>query len=150
MRFGRIEAYVLSRSLLSVGVALAVITAVIILVQFVELSRSVGVRAEVSVAQLFGLTALGTPSLVLVLLPFIFLFGSMAAYVSLNRRSELVAMRAAGVSAWRFILPTAAAAAFVGVISVTMLNPLAAASNARFGLERRTSGCDRATNAVRS
>lgn len=136
MRFGRIEAYVLSRSLLSVGVALAVITAVIILVQFVELSRSVGVRAEVSVAELFALTALGTPSLVLVLLPFVFLFGCMAAYVSLNRRSELVAMRAAGVSAWRFILPTAAAAAVIGALSVTLLNPLAAASNARFGVER--------------
>lgn len=136
MRFGRIEAYVLGRSLFSVGVALAVISAVILLVQFVELSRSVGVRAEVSVSQLFGLTALGMPSLILVLLPFVFLFGCMSAYVSLNRRSELVAMRAAGVSAWRFILPTAAAAAVVGVITVTLLNPLAAASNARFASER--------------
>ncbi len=136
MRFGRIEAYVLSRNLFSVSVALAVITAVIILVQFVELSRSVGVRAEISVAGLFGLTLLSIPSLVLVLLPFIFLFGCMAAYVSLNRRSELVAMRAAGVSAWRFILPTAAAAAMIGALSVTLLNPLAAAANAQFGLER--------------
>ncbi|MFZ5730978.1 MAG: LPS export ABC transporter permease LptG [Phenylobacterium sp. RIFCSPHIGHO2_01_FULL_70_10] len=136
MRFGRLEAYVLSRSFFNIGVALAVIATVVVLVQFVDLSRSVGVRADVSVGQLFGLTALRAPSLMLVLLPFVFLFGGMAAYVSLNRRSELVAMRAAGVSAWRFILPTAIAAAFVGVIAVTLLNPLAAASNARFELER--------------
>ena len=136
MRFGRIEAYVLSRTMINVGVALAVIATVIVLVQFVDLSRSVGVRADVSVSELFGLTALRTPALLLVLLPFVFLFGGMSAYVGMNRRSELVAMRAAGVSAWRFILPTALAAGFVGVIAVTILNPLAAASNARFEVRR--------------
>ena len=65
MRFGRLEAYVLSRSFFNIGVALAVIATVVVLVQFVDLSRSVGVRADVSVGQLFGLTALRAPSLML-------------------------------------------------------------------------------------
>jgi len=52
--------------------------------------------------------------------------------VGLNRKSELVAMRAAGVSAWRFILPFAGAAFVVGVLAVTVLNPLAAAMNSQF------------------
>jgi len=133
---GRIERYVLSRTLVSVAGALAVIGSVILLVQFVDLSRSVGVRADVTVAQLFGLTLLRAPGLLLVLLPFVFLFGGIAAFVGLNRKSELVAMRAAGVSAWRFILPSALAAFAIGVLTITALNPLAALLNARFEADR--------------
>jgi lipopolysaccharide export system permease protein len=133
---GRIERYVLWRTLSGVGAALAVISAVILLVQFVDLSRSVGVRADVGAGQIFGLTLLRAPSVIQVLLPFVFLFGGIGAFVGLNRRSELVAMRAAGVSAWRFILPSAAAAFFVGVLTVAMLNPIAAALNARFEADR--------------
>jgi lipopolysaccharide export system permease protein len=44
----RLEAYVLARTLGAVGAALALISAVILLVQFVALSRSIGVRADVS------------------------------------------------------------------------------------------------------
>jgi len=66
------------------------------------------------------------------LAPFVFLFGAMGAFVTLNRRSELVAMRAAGVSAWRFILPAAAAAFAIGVLAITALNPLAAQLNDQF------------------
>jgi lipopolysaccharide export system permease protein len=109
---------------------------VIVLIQFVDLSRQVGVRTEVGPAELFELTLLRAPSLIQILLPFVFLFGVIAAYVGLNRRSELVAMRAAGVSAWRFILPAGAAAFVAGVLAVVALNPLAAAMNARFELER--------------
>jgi lipopolysaccharide export system permease protein len=75
---------------------------------------------------------LQSPSIILLLLPFIFLFGTMAAFVTLNRRSELIAMRAAGVSAWRFIFPAAGAAFLLGVLDVMALNPLAAALNGRY------------------
>jgi lipopolysaccharide export system permease protein len=133
---GRLERYVLARTLGGVGSALAVITAVILLVQFVDLSRQVGVRAEVGPGELFWLTLLRSPSLIQILLPFVFLFGVIAAFVGLNRKSELVAMRAAGVSAWRFIGPAGLAAFVAGVLTVVALNPLAAALNARFELER--------------
>jgi lipopolysaccharide export system permease protein len=136
MRVGRIERYVLARMLASTAAAMAVITAVIALVQFVDLSRTVGVRADAGIGQLFWLTLLRCPAIILVLAPFIFLFGGIGAYVGLNRTSELVAMRAAGVSAWRFILPSAAAAFVIGVITITVANPLAAALNARYESER--------------
>ena len=133
---GRLERYVLVRTLGGVGAALAVISAVIILVQFVDLSRQVGVRADVGAAQVFGLTLLRAPSVIQILLPFVFLFGGISAYVGLNRRSELVAMRAAGISAWRFILPSALAALVAGALTVAVLNPLAASLNARFENDR--------------
>ena len=126
-----IERYVLARTLTAVAGALAVIASIIILIGVVELSRDVGVRAEVSFFQIFGLTLLRAPALILQLLPFVFLFGVLAAFVSLNRRSELIAMRAAGVSAWRFVFPAAGAAALIGVLTVTALGPLATLMNAR-------------------
>ncbi len=133
---GRLERYVLLRTFAGVGAALAVIASVILLVQFVDLSRSVGVRADVGVAQLFGLTLLKAPALILLLLPFVFLAGGISAYVGLNRSSELVAMRAAGISAWRFILPSALAALVVGIIAVVAFNPLASMLSARFESDR--------------
>jgi lipopolysaccharide export system permease protein len=133
---GRIENYVLTRTLAGFAAALTVIGAVIMLVQFVDLSRSVGVRADVGVAQLFWLTLLNSPALILLLLPFVFLFGGIGAYVGMNRASELVAMRAAGVSAWRFIMPSAMTAFIIGVVAVAVLNPMAAALSARFEAER--------------
>lgn len=133
---GRLERYVLGRVLGSVGAALAVISAVILLVEFVDLSRSVGIRTDIGVGQIFWLSILRAPSLALILLPFVFLFGGMGAYVGLNRRSELVAMRAAGVSAWRFILPAAMAAFVIGLAAVAFLNPIASALSARFEVER--------------
>ncbi len=45
-------------------------------------------------------------------------------------------MRAAGVSAWRFIFPAAGAAVALGVLTVTVFNPLASVMNAQFERER--------------
>jgi lipopolysaccharide export system permease protein len=129
---GRLEGYILTRTLAAVGAALAVISAVIMLIDLVELSRNLGSRADVGFARLVGLTFLKSPSVILLLLPFVFLFGTLAAYVILNRRSELIALRAAGVSAWRFILPATAAAFICGVLTITVLNPIAAQLNSSF------------------
>ncbi len=136
LRLTRIETYVLGYSLLAVLAALSVLTTVIALVDFVELSRTVGGRVEVGYGEVLRLTALNTPSVILVLLPFAFLFGVLGAFVDLNRKSELVAMRAAGISAWRFILPAAGAAFVIGILTVALFNPLASTMNAQFERER--------------
>jgi lipopolysaccharide export system permease protein len=132
----RIERYVLLRTLTGAGAALAVISAVILLEQFVDLSRSIGGRADVSAADIFGLTLLKSPAVIQILLPFVFLGGGIAAYVGMNRRSELIAMRASGVSAWRFIMPSAVAAFIVGIFAVLAVSPVSAALSARFEADR--------------
>ena len=127
----RLERYVLARTLSSVGVALLVITSIIVLIDVVELGRNLG-AAELSVVDLMGLTLLRSPLIILQVLPFVFLFGVLAAFTSLNRKSELIAMRAAGVSAWRFIMPAALAAFLIGGLVVAAVNPLATSLNRRF------------------
>jgi lipopolysaccharide export system permease protein len=129
---GRLQTYVLTRTLAGLAAALIVIASVVLLIIFVELSRAYGGRSDVGFPRLVELMLLQAPAVILLLLPFIFLFGTMGAFVTMNRRSELVAMRAAGVSAWRFILPAAGAAFALGVLDVAVLNPLAADLNGHY------------------
>jgi lipopolysaccharide export system permease protein len=58
------------------------------------------------------------------------------AIIGLNRSSELVAMRAAGVSAWRFLAPSALVGLLLGVAAVTMLNPLGSRLYQEFEAEK--------------
>ena len=132
MMLSRIQVYVLWRTLTSILVAFLVITAVELLVDFVSVSRDVGARVDITPAQVLGLTLMKAPSVLLILLPFVFLFGTLAAFVGLNRRSELIAMRAAGISAWRFIFPAAAAAFVCGIVATTAFNPAASVLNLRY------------------
>ncbi len=141
LRLGRIERYVLVQQARSLGIALGVIAALIMLIDFVEVSRGVGSDVDLSGVRILGLMLLKSPQVIIQLLPFVFLFGTLAAFVGLNRRSELIAMRAAGVSAWRFVLPAAGAALAFGVITVAALGPLAASADGLFQRERaRLSG----------
>jgi lipopolysaccharide export system permease protein len=137
-RLGRIERYVTRQSLIAVGGALSVIIAIVMLIDFVDISRTVGARVDMSMLQIVALTLLKSPSVVLLLLPFAFLFGVLTAFVSLNRRSELIALRASGVSAWRFIFPAATAAFLLGIATISALNPIAAWLNSEY--ERETAG----------
>lgn len=118
----RLETYILSQCLATLGVALAVIASIIFLIDYVEVSKGLQ-RADLGSLQIIGLLLLKSPNVILILLPFVFLFGTLGAFVSLNRRSELVAMRAAGVSAWRFVLPASGMAFLFGVLTITALNP---------------------------
>jgi lipopolysaccharide export system permease protein len=58
-------------------------------------------------------------------LPFVVLYGSIAAFVIANRRLEVVVARAAGVSAWQFLLPAMAVGLIVGTLATTIYNPVA-------------------------
>jgi lipopolysaccharide export system permease protein len=135
VRFGRIERYVLVQALKGLGMTLAVIAGLVMLIDFVELSRSLASR-DPSPLQLLILMGLKSPAVILQLLPFVFLFGTLSAFITLNRRSELVAMRAAGVSAWRFVFPAAGAAVAIGVATVTILSPLASSMDGLYQRER--------------
>jgi lipopolysaccharide export system permease protein len=112
--------------------AAMVVVAVILLIDFVETSRDVGTRVEASAIDILGLSALKTPLLVQDTLPFIVLFGVLWTFFRLNRRSELIVMRASGLSAWRIMTPPVVLALLVGALGATALNPLGAAANARF------------------
>src|SRR5690606_13788374 len=59
-------------------------------------------------------------------LPFAVLIGTIAIFLMLSRSSELVVLRAAGVSVWQFTLPAMVVAFLLGVLFVVLYNPVAA------------------------
>jgi lipopolysaccharide export system permease protein len=122
----RLGRYLVYRVFWGVVIALIAVLASILLIDLVEQMRTIGTRTELSIFEALRLTLLKTPMLVEQTLPFVVLAGSMMAIIGLNRSSELVAMRAAGVSAWRFLAPSAFVGAMLGVVTITMLNPLGA------------------------
>ncbi len=124
--FSRLGRYVFGRVLTGIAIALIAVLASILTIDLVEQMRTVGTRTEISLLEALRLTLLKTPMLVEQTLPFVVLAGVMMAIIGLNRSSELVAMRAAGVSAWRFLTPSVFAGVVLGILTITALNPLGA------------------------
>ena len=96
------------------------------LIDFVEMLRRAGdvPGARPSIVAL--LSFLRVPSVSEQILPFAVLFGTMAAFVNLTRKLELVIARASGVSVWGFLVPPILIATLLGLVSITLYNPLAA------------------------
>ena len=124
--------YISRRVLRSIGLAFLIVTAVIMLVDFVEATRNIGDEGGFSLLQLAGLTLLKVPQLIEETIPFVVLFGVMGALYGLNKRSELVVLRASGLSAWQFLWPAVLVSAAIGIIWAGLFNPLAARSMAKY------------------
>jgi len=100
-------------------------------VVFVEMLRRAADIPRAGAATVALMTLLRVPSAAESILPFAVLFGAMATFVDLTRKLELIVARAAGMSVWQFLAPPALAALLVGVVSVTLYNPLSAAMRLR-------------------
>ncbi len=100
--------------------------ALITLIDFTEFSsRTIGVPGF-TVGLAFTVSALRVPTIMLQAVPFVALIAAIATLVSLNRKYELVIARSAGISAWQFLLPFCVGALLLGVLTVGVLNPIAA------------------------
>ena len=95
------------------------------LFDFLELVRRGGDREGFSTGRVALISLLRVPILLEQVLPFATLFGSIAVFVTLSRRLELVIARAAGASVWQFSAPALLVALCLGVGSVTLYNPAA-------------------------
>lgn len=128
--------YLLRAAIGGIATAMGSVLAAIMLIDLVEQMRSVGARVELSLGTAAKLTLMKAPILIEQTLPFIVLAGVMIGMVQLNRRSELIAMRAAGVSAWRFTMPAIFFAFLVGVAVICGLNPIGSQLYAQFEKQR--------------
>lgn len=128
--------YLIARALTGIGIAFAAVSATILFVDLVEQFRNAGLNEVVPISEALRLTLLRAPMLIEQTMPFIVLAGVMISTIRLNQSSQLIALRASGVSAWRFLLPSTMCAALLGVLVITALNPLGALLYTRFEAER--------------
>lgn len=102
------------------------------LLDYIELIRRGGAKAQATWGTLLEMAALKLPHTAQDVMPFAILFGTMLAFWRLTRSNELVVARAAGVSAWEFLTPAVLVALLVGVLAVTVFNPIASSMEASY------------------
>lgn len=114
--------YLARQFMLGVGMiyaAFLMLTFSIDIVNLLDRTAGRGVSSGVVV----GMAFLQLPVLGVKMLPFAVLLGGVYCFVKLSRSQELVATRAAGVSAWDFLLPPLAVAVALGVFVVLAVTP---------------------------
>ncbi|HEX3861940.1 MAG TPA: LPS export ABC transporter permease LptG [Stellaceae bacterium] len=102
------------------------------LLDYIELIRRGGTRAQATWSLLLEMAALKLPHTAQDVMPFAILFGTMLAFWRLTRSNELVVARAAGVSVWGFLTPAIVVALLIGVVAVTVFNPVASSMEASY------------------
>ena len=107
------------------------LVALIALFDTIEIMRKTS-SAEVALFDVIAMMLFKLPHLAQKAIPFTVLFGGMMAFWRLNRFHELVVARAAGVSAWEFLLPVLLLALLIGVVKVTVYSPFASAMMLRY------------------
>lgn len=129
--------YLTRRFLMNVlKVELAVFFLILLLNATEEMRFLSGKDADVSTT--IWLVTSSLPKLIMTTLPLVVLLGSLFTFIGLSRSSELVVMRSTGISALRILTVPALAAIVLGIISVTIFNPIVAAT-IRKNLEIRDS-----------
>jgi lipopolysaccharide export system permease protein len=114
------------------GSVFGTMISVTFLLDYIELLRRGGTRAQATWGTLLEMAALKLPHTAQDVMPFAILFGTMLAFWRLTRSNELVVARAAGVSVWGFLTPALAVALLIGVVAVTLFNPIASAMQASY------------------
>ncbi len=110
-----------------------VLFAVVMLFDVLELMRRVYRRdTDESFAVVLLMALLKGPAMLEKIVPFAALLGAALSFWRLNRHHETIVTRAAGVSIWQFLVPPIVLAILIGVVNVTLLNPLSSALLLRF------------------
>lgn len=91
--------------------------------EIVELSRRLAKRGDLDLSLLIKMGLLKLPEVGQELFPFAVLFAAIFTFWRLTRSHELVVVRSAGISAWRFMMPVLMTAAAIALIKVTLINP---------------------------
>ncbi len=129
--------YLAIQFLLGVALVYGAFLALAFSIDIVDLlNRTSGRNAGMPVIVTMALLQL--PDLGQKMMPFAILGGGVITFARLSRSQELVASRAAGVSAWGFLLPPLVVAVVIGIMAVTVFTPVSARMFSEFaGLEAR-------------
>lgn len=121
----------------------------IFLVDFIEILRQSGKFGGASMGLIAWITVLRLPAYGELTLPFAVLVGTIMSFLTLSRSSELVIIRAAGISVWQFVIPGLIVAVLLGLFSVLVYNPMAANARA-LSEELRAEAFGRSTSLLKT
>ncbi|QFT93266.1 Lipopolysaccharide export system permease protein LptG [Roseovarius sp. THAF9] len=111
---------------------LAIAAVFVILLALIDLVDELQDFPNLPFVEVLGVVLLNVPHANYEILPLVVILSAVALYLRLARSSELVVVRAAGRSALRSLAAPITVAALIGILSITMLNPLVAAASKRY------------------
>ena len=118
------ERYLMERTFRNVMILGAASFALIVSIDFLEALRQVSERTDAGVSTAAKLTLLRSPQLLMILSPFIMLFGTLMAMAQMARSLEIAVLRAAGFSVWRIVGAPVVLALIIGAVLAVAVDPL--------------------------
>ncbi|WP_101066165.1 LPS export ABC transporter permease LptG [Roseovarius salinarum] len=111
---------------------LGVFVVFVVILTLIDLVDEVQDFPDMSFAEVLELVFLKAPEANYEIMPLVMILSTVALFVRLARSSELVVVRAAGRSALRTLAAPMIVAALVGVVGLTVFNPVVAATAKRY------------------
>jgi len=109
-----------------------ILLSIVYLFETVELLRRAANKGDIPLTLILQMSFFKLPEAGQIVLPFAVLFSALYTFWLLARRHELVIVRAAGLSVWRFLSPFIAVAFAAGIVHMTLINPIGALMIARY------------------
>lgn len=128
--------YLAKRYAVNLLILLFALLAIIYMFDTVELIRRAS-KHDIPLSLILQMGLLKLPEVGQTLFPFAVLFSAMFTFWQLTRRYELIVVRASGFSIWQFLSPIIFVGVFLGILHMTVINPVGAVFISKFeDLER--------------
>lgn len=124
--------YIARSFILHIALITTSIGTVCFLFAFAENFRRVSSKTDDTINIAFKMSLFNTPTVIELILPFIFLVAAMSCCFSMTRNNELNAARTGGISALIFIQPLIIIALISGVLVFSIYNPLSTSLNTEY------------------
>jgi lipopolysaccharide export system permease protein len=98
---------------------------------FIELLRRSASKPDATFTLVSEIAALRLPFIAMQILPFAVLLGGILCFWRLTRSSELIVVRAAGISAWQFLAAPTLCALAMGGLATAVVSPVSSVMFAR-------------------
>lgn len=118
--------YLIKQTILNFLFVLAVISAIIMMFDMIEILRRTSGKDAVSLGFLIEYVVAKLPETVDKVIPFIVMVSTMITFWQLSKTNEFVIIRASGVSIWGVLVPVLSAVFAIGVFWVLVINPVSA------------------------
>ena len=116
--------YLIRKIVLNFFLVLCAVLGIILMFEVIEMLRRVSDRSDAGIMLALQMAAAKVPSTFELVFPFVLLIAGMVTFWQVSRSNEFVIIRASGVSIWGFLKPVLAATFFIGVLNVTLINPI--------------------------
>ncbi|MEM9317477.1 MAG: LPS export ABC transporter permease LptG [Pseudomonadota bacterium] len=126
-----LHVYIARRFLRAFGIVLAVFVSILLPIDLAEQIRRVG-DTERPVAAALELSLLNLPGMLYEMLPLFIMIATLFLFLGLARTSELVVVRSSGRSALRQTMSPVVVAICLGIVGVTVINPIVAATERQY------------------